>query len=75
LLEASRGSRYEALYALALSTGARRGELLGLKWSDMDLDAARLSITRSLQRCQRRLNVDPLWREVTKVKLTHPVTV
>jgi integrase len=38
-----------ALYVLALSTGMRRGELLGLKWSDIDLLAGTLSVQRALQ--------------------------
>ena len=32
--------RLQALYVLAIHTGMRRGELLGLKWEDVDLDAA-----------------------------------
>src|SRR5215216_4596338 len=40
LLEAARGGRLEALYVLALHTGMRRGELLGLKWEDVDLDSS-----------------------------------
>ena len=39
-LEAARGDRLEALYVLAVYTGMRRGELLGLKWADVDLDAS-----------------------------------
>jgi integrase len=39
-----------ALYTLALTTGMRQGELLGLKWADVDLSAGTLSIRRSLQR-------------------------
>jgi integrase len=39
LLEAARGHRLEALYVLGLTTGARLGELLGLRWHDVDLDA------------------------------------
>ena len=35
---------------LALTTGLRIGELLGLKWSDIDLDARRLRVSRQLQR-------------------------
>jgi len=41
--------RFEALYVLALTTGLRIGELLGLKWSDIDLDARRLRVSRQLQ--------------------------
>jgi len=39
-----------ALYALALYTGLRRGELSGLRWSDVDLDAGLVTVRRSLQR-------------------------
>ncbi len=38
LLEAARGNRLEALYVLAIYTGMRRGELLGLKWEAVGLD-------------------------------------
>ena len=50
LLEAARGDRLEALYILAVTTGMRRGELLGLKWSDLDLKNASVSIRRALTR-------------------------
>ncbi len=33
-----------------LATGLRRGEALGLRWSDVDLDAGRLVVTRQLKR-------------------------
>ncbi len=36
-LEAAAGDPLEALYVLALTTGMRQGELLGLKWTDLDL--------------------------------------
>ena len=39
LLEAAQGDRLSALYVLAIHTGMRRGELLGLRWEDVDLDA------------------------------------
>lgn len=48
LLSASHGDRLEALYILAIHTGLRQGELLGLKWTDIDLDAGILSVQRSL---------------------------
>ncbi|MGB3682882.1 MAG: site-specific integrase [Rubrobacteraceae bacterium] len=40
LLQTARGDRLEALYVMAVHTGMRRGELLGLKWEDVDLDTA-----------------------------------
>ncbi len=49
LLEAARGDRLEALYVLAVHTGMRQGELLGLKWSDVDLETGKLSVARSLK--------------------------
>jgi integrase len=48
LLAAAHGDRLEALFILALHTGLRRGELLALKWPDVDLEAGKLSVQRSL---------------------------
>ena len=50
LLETAResGDRFEALYVLALHTGMRPGELLGLKWEDVDLDKRGLQLNRAL---------------------------
>jgi integrase len=50
LLEAARGDRLEALYVLAVTTGMRRGELLGLKWADVDLEGGAVSVRRTLTR-------------------------
>ncbi|HEY1988120.1 MAG TPA: tyrosine-type recombinase/integrase [Acidimicrobiales bacterium] len=50
LLSSLEGHRNEALYALMLSTGLRRGEALGLKWSDVDLDTGLLLVRRQLKR-------------------------
>ena len=36
-LEAIAGHRLEALFSVALSLGLRQGEILGLRWSDVDL--------------------------------------
>jgi integrase len=42
------GQRLEALYMLALTTGMRLGELLALRWRDVDLDAARLHMSNTV---------------------------
>jgi integrase len=39
-----------ALYVLALCLGLRRGELLGLRWADVDLEAGTLEVVHALQR-------------------------
>ncbi|MFB7557103.1 tyrosine-type recombinase/integrase [Streptomyces brevispora] len=45
-----RGHRLHALFELALHTGLRKGELLGLRWEDLDLDTGTAAIRRTLQR-------------------------
>ena len=48
-LEASRSERLHALYVLALSTGMRQGELLALRWQDVDLAHGILQVRASLR--------------------------
>jgi integrase len=47
-LEHVRDDRLYAAWRLAATTGVRRGELLGLRWTDLDLDGARASISETL---------------------------
>ena len=47
-LEATRANRHWMLFRLAAATGMRRGELLGLRWSDVHLDTGRLGISQAL---------------------------
>jgi integrase len=49
-LDTARGDRFEPLYMLAISTGLRRGELLGLRWKDVDLERGTLRVGRALVR-------------------------
>jgi integrase len=46
-LEATREDREHALWRILAITGMRRGEALGLKWSDVDLKQGRVSVQRS----------------------------
>jgi integrase len=41
--------KFRALFAFAVTTGARPSEILGLKWADIDLDRATATIQRTLQ--------------------------
>jgi integrase len=50
LLEGVKGDRFECLYVLSLTCGLRMGESLGLRWSDIDLEAGTLRVHRQLQR-------------------------
>src|SRR5262245_30011048 len=42
------GAQPAAFYTLALDSGARKGELCGLKWADIDLDAGTIAVVRQL---------------------------
>jgi integrase len=58
LLEACQKSEWPALYALALTaitTGARRGELISLQWPDVDLTAGRALVRETKNGEQRTL--------------------
>ncbi|MGW1343995.1 tyrosine-type recombinase/integrase [Kribbella sp. NPDC002412] len=50
LLEAAKPTRLHALFVLALYLGLRRGEMLGLRWHDIDWAENTLQIRRTLQR-------------------------
>jgi integrase len=49
ILDKSRGRPIYQIATLALATGMRRGELLALRWQDLDLDAGRITVARSLE--------------------------
>lgn len=50
LLKALGGQQLEALVSLALATGMRRGELLALRWSDMNLENGSIQVQRTVDR-------------------------
>lgn len=49
-LEAAREDRYHPLWAVLLTGGLRPGEALALKWDDVDLEAGKIHVQRSLTR-------------------------
>ncbi len=53
-LDAARAHPLEALFTLALTSGMRQGELLGLRWRDIDWAARRVSVHHTLVRMHGR---------------------
>ena len=70
LIEATPDQKYRTLFLTAIMTGARQGELLGLKWSDLDLDRKQLHIRRTFNHdkffepktegSKRRIDLSPM---------------
>jgi integrase len=58
-LIACSGSPYEMLFYLALASGMRKGELLGLKWTDLDREKGILFVQRQLQQISGRFELMP----------------
>jgi integrase len=57
LLGGLRDSPMYPIVTLALATGMRRGELLGLQWQDIDLEGGKLEVRRSLEQTGRALQL------------------
>ena len=56
-LAAAEGDRLAAVFRVALTLGMRQGEVLGLKWDDVDLDGRKLKVRRAVQRIDGKLIV------------------
>ncbi|MEW1690875.1 tyrosine-type recombinase/integrase [Streptomyces sp. NPDC091265] len=57
-LEAARKDPLYAAFVLAVALGLRRGEVLGLRWSDIDLERRILTVRNQIQRVQKELYAD-----------------
>jgi integrase len=53
LFERARGTRLFVPIVITGTMGTRRGEVLAVRWRDMDLDSAKMRIERALQRTKR----------------------
>lgn len=60
--------RLYALYVLGVTTGMRQSELIGLRWSDLDLEGSRLTVKRSV--FKGRVNAPKTARSNRTVRLT-----
>jgi len=58
LMDATRNDRLGLLFATALYTGMRQGELLGLRWPDVELEAGTLRVRQAVQK------IDNAWQFV-----------
>ncbi|MCU1399648.1 MAG: Tyrosine recombinase XerC [Acidimicrobiales bacterium] len=77
-LASARDHRYHAAIWVTANTGMRRGEILGLRWGDVDFDTSHLAVTRSLvsvgyelhetrgksRTARRPINLDPRTLEI-----------
>ncbi len=54
LMDHITGHRNEAAWSLSIDAGLRRGEVMGLRWSDIDLDAGTVNIERSRKPAPRK---------------------
>jgi integrase len=78
MVAAAEGHELEALLLLAVHTGMRQGELLALRWPDVDLEAGRLRVAASMVRLKGRpaLRAEPKSdRGRRTVLLTAPAVV
>ena len=74
-LVAARGHRLEALVTVGLFLGLRQGEILGLRWADVDLEAGNLAVTQALQRIDGKLSVKAPKTEKSRRTLRIPQSV
>jgi integrase len=74
-LDAVRGDRLEALYSVGLALGLRQGEILGLRWSDVDLEAGTIRVAQALQRVNGRLEFVEPKSQTSRRTIPLPATV
>ncbi len=71
-LEVIKGESLEAAYLVALSLGLRRGEVLGLRWSDVKLEAKTITIAQALARVGGKLEfIEPKSRQSNRTVPIH----
>ena len=74
LIQAKADSYFE-LFLLDLSTGLRRGELLALQWSDLDLDTGTLSVTKQVYEVNGKMQLSVPKTKASIRKLVLPPAV
>ncbi|MFJ9781086.1 tyrosine-type recombinase/integrase [Amycolatopsis sp. NPDC101161] len=62
-LQAAEGHRWYLAYVMLLAYGMRRGEVLGLRWCDLDIERGIVHVTQQLQRVGSVLELGPVKTE------------
>ncbi len=75
VLDVVHGTREEGLYMLALFTGMRQGELLGLRWQSVDLAAGHLAVQTALKNINNRRWLGKLKTAASRRKIMLTPTV
>lgn len=70
-LKETQGSRFHVVYLLALTTGMRKGEILGLKWENVDLNAGIISVQYTVVYANHQLYL----KEPKTAKSKRPITI
>jgi integrase len=75
-LKVARGDRLEALYVVALHTGLRQGELLVLRWEDVNIEEKTIIVWRTITKDGGKLLIGPIKTAKGRrtVKLTRDAT-
>jgi len=72
LLTAAGGTRWYPLYVTAATLGLRHGELLGLRWEDIDFERATLTVAQTVARAAGQLYVGPAKTEGSEATIPLP---
>ncbi|MGW4214817.1 tyrosine-type recombinase/integrase [Lentzea sp. NPDC004789] len=75
ILTVARDHRLHALWAVALAVGLRRGEALGLAWSDVDLLAGRLTVRQALYRVDKELRLTEVKTDASNATIPLPASL
>ena len=72
LLKSAKGDWLYLPVLVAVTTGLRRGELLGLRWSDLDLNAGTLTVNQSIERIKGELTFKAPKTKTSRRSITLP---
>jgi integrase len=72
LLDAAKETRWYALYVTAATLGLRHGELLGLRWQDIDVGRATLTVAQTVARAAGQLYVGPAKSDASEATIPLP---